>query len=262
MLNTAVELYGQEYGAIPATLGDLKQEHLEKAYAQVMERRSWHTKFSHAVLKMSLSDEAYAEFLTYDNLKKFGAAKASFRCPEDDNGGTSYGINGNLAGALWAQVDKDVVVVGDCDSATFTSAAQLKKRHGSGQVAIATTKGGTVLEFGESADSTDTGGVDPEFDTDADVSDDIATASNNGQAIIDAVFGNNLFNTTARKNAAMNRMNNVMNDIAAENYTGAIDKLQTFIDNVQTDVADGIIDEANGNDLMDLANGAIGMLGG
>jgi type II secretory pathway pseudopilin PulG len=263
-LNTAVELYGQEYGAIPATLGDLKPKHLEKAYAQVMERRSWYTKFSVALLKISQSDKAYAEFLKYDNLRKFGAAEDSFHCPEDDNGGTSYGINGNLAGVLWAQVDKDVVVVGDSDSATFTRESDLRKRHGRGKVAMATTKGGIVVELGEDADSTDTGGVDPDFDTDAsdaDDTDDIATASSNAQAIIDAVLANNLY-TPTRREALQNRMNNVMDDIAAGNYTGAIDKLQTFIDNVQTDIADGKIDEANGTDLMDMANGAIGMLGG
>jgi hypothetical protein len=256
-LNTAVELYGQEHGAIPATLGDLKPKHLEKAYAQVMERRSWYTKFSVALLKISQSDKAYAEFLKYDNLRKFGAAQDSFHCPEDDNGGTSYGINANLAGVLWANVDKDVVVVGDCDSATFTSEADLRKRHGRGKVAIATTKGGIVVELGEDADSTDTGGVDPAFDTDE--TDTTVTASDT-QSIIDAIVDLGLpqgkeDNLTEILDVAMAAIENGDNTAALASYND-------FVAKVQTDITNGVLTEAEGNPLLDMANAMIATLGG
>jgi type II secretory pathway pseudopilin PulG len=263
-LNTAVELYGQEYGAMPAILGDLKLEHLEKAYAQVMGSSSWYRKFSHAFLKISLSDEAYAEFLTYDNLERFGAAKDSFRCPEDDNGGTSYGINANLAGTLWPKVGNDVVVVGDCDSATFTSEAQLRKRHGSGNVAIATTKGGTVVEFGEDADTTDAGSVDPTFEVDTDASADndvdVTAAASSAQDMIDAVLTLGL--TTSAENAYMGTLQNVSAKIQNGEITQATSQIGGFITQVQADVGDGNISSADGDNLITMANDLRGILGG
>jgi type II secretory pathway pseudopilin PulG len=253
-LNTAVELYGQEYGAIPATLGELKLKHLEKAYAQVMGSSSWYRKFSHAFLKMNLSDEAYAEFLTYDNLKRFGAAKDSFRCPEDDNGGTSYGINANLAGTLWPKVGDDVVVVGDCDSDTFTSAAQLRKRHGSGKVAIATTKGGTVVELGDDAAS-DTDGVVPNFDVVEDGRADIdydGIVAEYVTKLNDYVSGLDL--PTGVESSYIGNLGNVTSFAQSGNINSASNELEAFIAKVEGDMSDSIISEAAGNDLISVAN--------
>jgi len=139
-LTTAVELYTNEYGVVPAVLGDLKMRHLEKAYAQVMKNSDWHTRFAHKFLEMSLSNEAYAQFLTYKNLRRFGVSKKMLRCPEDDNGGVSYGINGNLAGRRWAKLRSNVIVVGDCDSPVFFHESDLKRRHHGGKVAVAASK--------------------------------------------------------------------------------------------------------------------------
>ena len=250
VLNSAVELYTQEYGVFPAILGELKPQHLQKAYARFMEESSWYTRFSIAFLKITPSGKAHAEFLNYNNLRKFGAAQDSFTCPADDNGGTSYGINANLAGQPWTTISNDLVIVADCDSPTFTNASQLKERHSSGNVAIAITKGGAVAKFGD--DTGDNSDV-AFYET--------AVVAGDAQAIIDAVLANDLY-TATRQEALQNRINTAIGLIEAGDNAAAIEKLTLFTDNVQTDIADGKIDAANGNSLIDMANGVIGMIGG
>ncbi len=146
-LTNAVEAYLSTNYVFPAVLGDLKKEHLEKAYAQVMEKADWQTKVAHFVVKTSMSGEAYAQFLTYDNLKSYGASKDFFRCPSDSNGGVSYGINAGIAGKGWKDIPDNVIIVGDCDSHTFSSASELRGRHGSGQIAISMSKEQIAAKF-------------------------------------------------------------------------------------------------------------------
>lgn len=169
-LTTAIELYSNEYGVVPAVLGDLKMRQLEKAYAQVMGHSDWYCRFAHAFLEMSMSSEAYAHFLTYKNLKRFGVSKKMLRCPGDDNGGVSYGINGNLAGRHWAKLRSNVIVVGDCDSPVFFHESELKKRHHGSKVAVAASKAKKIRKrtIGQSSavdscdpDADDTVDVDP-----------------------------------------------------------------------------------------------------
>ena len=38
VLSTAIELYADEYGVIPAVLGELERNHVKKAYARVMDQ--------------------------------------------------------------------------------------------------------------------------------------------------------------------------------------------------------------------------------
>ena len=147
-LTNAVEAYISTNYVIPAVLGDLKLKHLEKGYAQVMEEADWFTTFSYFVVKTSMSNEAYAQFLTYENLKNYGVGKDFFRCPSDSNGGTSYGINSNIAGKYWYEIDDNLIIVGDCDNPTFSSQGDLRERHsqvryrGSAGIAREWQKGG------------------------------------------------------------------------------------------------------------------------
>lgn len=164
-LTTAVELYVWENEALPAVLGDLKVEQVEKAYAQVMEEGGWYAKFSQFLLEMNLSDEAYAErLLKYDKLKKYGVAKNVFRCPNDDNGGVSYGINKRIANMKWHKIKDDALVIGDCDSPVFTSEDQLKRRHRKGTIAVASTKNKRIKKRRKR----ESGEVDAALDVDVD----------------------------------------------------------------------------------------------
>jgi prepilin-type N-terminal cleavage/methylation domain-containing protein len=129
-LEAAVELYALEHDALPASLSQLTPEQVKKAYAQVIQKQDLSTKLSYALVKMHSGKEAQAEdFLSYDFLSKYGAAADVFRCPADIQGGVSYGINANLAGAVMQDVREDAAIVGDCDNLVFSSTGELDARH-------------------------------------------------------------------------------------------------------------------------------------
>ena len=146
-LQEAIILYTADNDALPGTLGDLKLDHLEKGYAKAMDGRRWLVKACTLLIKFDTSDYAYAQFLTYENLKKYGATEKIFHCPGDHNGGASYGINGELQGKRWSEVHKHAIVVADCDSYVFHSLDELSKRHD--HKAFAAVKSGQVVELEE-----------------------------------------------------------------------------------------------------------------
>jgi len=128
-LGEAIEFYASENDALPASLGQLKIEHLEKAYAKAMEDGGWVIKACTFLIKLDASDHAYAQFLTYENLKEYGVTEEIFHCPADHNAGASYGINGNLEGENWFDISEDELIVADCDNYVFYRADDLAKRH-------------------------------------------------------------------------------------------------------------------------------------
>ena len=67
-----------------------------------MENKGWLIKAYTFLIKLDASDQAYAEFLTYENLKEYGVTEKIFHCPADHNGGASYGINSDMEGESWA----------------------------------------------------------------------------------------------------------------------------------------------------------------
>jgi len=158
-LETAIEVYAAENDALPASLGQLKLEHLEKGYARAMGERRWLKKLSFFLVKLDSSDHAHAQFLTYENLKTYGATETLFHCPADPNGGISYGINGNLVGKRWSDVGKDELVIADSDQYVFTTPDQLAKRHRN--KAFAVKKSGVLVELGDD-DIGETGGGETE----------------------------------------------------------------------------------------------------
>jgi Tfp pilus assembly protein FimT len=241
-LNKAVHTYAIENDAVPVVLADLKLDLLEKAYAQTMNDSDRYTRFCHLFLKINMSAEAYAAFLTYENLKHYGASQRMLQCPCDHDGGSSYGTNANLAGTLWAEVGNNVIVLADCDSQTFTREAQLKKRHGSGKVSIATTKGGNVVHFGDDAAASDTGGVT--FDVDED-------AASCGD-LVHTVLGLGL--PTNVENSYMANIEEVNTFINNGQTTAAINQLEAFIGKVEQDITHGDISQADGNNVIGMAN--------
>ena len=146
-LKGAIDFYFSDNDALPASLGQLKFEHLEKGYAKAMEDDRLIKKLCYLLIKLDASDHAYAQFLTYENLKKYGVTENIFHCPADPNGGTSYGINGNLVGKKWSEIGGNVLIVADCDVPVFTTETQLSKRHR--HKALVATKAGEVAEVYE-----------------------------------------------------------------------------------------------------------------
>ena len=153
-LGTAIENFVLENDALPATLGRLKLKHLEKGYAIAMEDRGWVTEISLFLIKLDESDNAYAQYLTYENLKSYGVTEGIFGCPSAGNPGASYAINGELEGKRWSEVDKDDLIVADSDNHVFTSLDQLAQRHD--HQALAITMAGQIVELSGAGDDYET----------------------------------------------------------------------------------------------------------
>jgi hypothetical protein len=110
------------------------------------------------LLKLDESDHAYAQFLTYENLKRYGAKEKLFSCPADDNGPPSYGINGNLAGQKWSETSPNEIIVADSDLYVFTSLDQLAARHDQHYLAI--KKSGEIVALPAAGDADSAGDGD------------------------------------------------------------------------------------------------------
>jgi len=105
-LEKATEFYALEEDGLPASLGKLKREHIERAYAWIMKREGnlWINKLAFLFVKLNTPPQVYAQFLTPDNLRKYGVTKGIFHCPSDPSGNISYGINVHLAGKKWEDI--------------------------------------------------------------------------------------------------------------------------------------------------------------
>jgi prepilin-type N-terminal cleavage/methylation domain-containing protein len=181
-IKRAVEEFVFENDALPATLGDLEFKHVEKGYAKVIKEMDWRTKFAINFLKLDASNHAHAQFLSRENLRKYGAKEKIFHCSADDDGLPSYGIREDLKDRNWSDVGPDEIIIADCDQYVFTSLDQLAKRHR--HKAFAITKAGKIIKISDSDhadDDTDivTGETDSD-DDDADADDDKVTICHNG----------------------------------------------------------------------------------
>jgi prepilin-type N-terminal cleavage/methylation domain-containing protein len=146
-LHEALTLYLSENEIFPSSFSSLKYEHLEKGYAKALAKRGWTGRLCFFLIKMDASDHAYAQFLTHENLQKYGVAEKIFHCPSDPNGGISYGLNLNLAGKKCSEISGDVFMVADCDAHTFSSAEELTKRHRN--KALLVRKDGRIAEVSD-----------------------------------------------------------------------------------------------------------------
>jgi len=251
-LTNAVESYviSNNY-VIPAVLGELHLDDLETGYARVMEKAGWSTVFAHFIVRSSMSGEAYAQFLTYDNLKNYRVSKDFFRCPSDPNGGTSYGINTNIAGKPWYQISDNVIIVGDCDSPTFSSQGDLRQRHGSGKVAIGVTKQGAVAKIEDGSVTSDTDDEEPAFDDDGDdydIDDDSFDEATND---LQGIFDDNTGTLRARAQDVMNKIQAAKTKVGAGQMQGALVEVEAAISVVQTTVDEGLLGSTQGQQIMD-----------
>lgn len=249
-LTNAVEAYVTTNYVVPAVLGDLKRYHLEKGYARVMEDADWSTRLAHFVVKSSMSSEAYAQFLTYDNLKSYGVSEDFFRCPSDPNGGRSYGINANIAGKHWKDIGNNVVIIGDCDNATFSSSGELRARHGSGKVAIGVTKKQSVAKFESGMVATNTEEDDPAFDDDGDDYDIDDDAFDEVNSELQSIFDTNTGTVKTRAEQVMNMLANARMKFQSGDMSGALTDVQSAISVVQTTVDDGLLNVDRGEEII------------
>ena len=99
-LKKAVEEHAKENDAFPATLGQIKPKHIENAYVKAIGDIGWFAKFSLFLLKLEESGQAHAQFLSHDNLNRYGVPKKVFHCPADDNGTT------NIYDSIWTVMNR------------------------------------------------------------------------------------------------------------------------------------------------------------
>jgi len=158
-LSDSVRFYLSDHEVFPASLGQLDLQHFQKVYAKALEEGGWIAELSFFVLRMDAADQAHAQFLTYENLREYGAVKKVFTCPSDKDGGYSYGINGNLAGKTWSEIPGDAIIVGDCDHPEFYTLDDLSERHRNNALVIArdgmtgTVSGGEVSKWDQVKES-------------------------------------------------------------------------------------------------------------
>jgi hypothetical protein len=128
-------------------LGELQPEQIKQGYDLAMKNADWKSKMAHSVLEFSISSEAHAFTLSYEDLKAYGANHEIFNCPEDHNGGTSYAINADIAGKKWSEINDDVVLIAESDSDTFSKSSDLQLRHEGKTKALAITRNGRIIKL-------------------------------------------------------------------------------------------------------------------
>ncbi len=116
-LQKGLDIYIMEHGTVPGTLSELKREHLEKAYAQVMsEKGAWKARLAYLIVEGPQWGLVYAQ----------GDYLPHLRCPKNPNispTAISYGLNDRvtpLSVAEYKALSSNAVTIADADSGTFS----------------------------------------------------------------------------------------------------------------------------------------------
>jgi type II secretory pathway pseudopilin PulG len=124
-IKTALDIYVMEQDVLPATLGELPTEYIDRAYAQLMrEKGAWRTKLAYWILDWTKRGSAYA-FTLYEMVK---GNKKVMICPGDTNTtrGYSYGFNKGLEGmtaTAYRNLGGNVVLIADANQGNFSTLA-------------------------------------------------------------------------------------------------------------------------------------------
>ncbi|MFH0828367.1 MAG: prepilin-type N-terminal cleavage/methylation domain-containing protein [Candidatus Omnitrophota bacterium] len=115
ILQKGLDIYVREHGTVPGSLSELRPEHLNKAYAQVMSGKDgWKKQLAYFIVEGPKWGLAYAQGYGFPHLK----------CPNNpDKSPTavSYGLNLGLLNMTYAQYKAlpKVVMIADSDAALF-----------------------------------------------------------------------------------------------------------------------------------------------
>ena len=144
----ALDIYALEEDSLPASLGYLKNEHIEKAWAKILQKQgAWKIKLAKFIVNFDKRNMAHAWVEKYlDNL-------AQFTCPTDTNGIPSYGLNEALAPGgvgitytAYKALAGNTLVIADSDAVTF---ADPLKRHTKYSLGSKKTYGQVILKSGD-----------------------------------------------------------------------------------------------------------------
>ena len=126
----ALNTFGLENDELPATLGQLKQEHLNKAWAQKMqEKGAWKTKLAYFIIDLDTKGTAHAKSF----VENFLTDSAALTCPSDltppGDGGHSYGLNQDIASICYTDfkaLPGSTIIIADSNTPLF---GDIDKRH-------------------------------------------------------------------------------------------------------------------------------------
>lgn len=129
----AVEAQTSEQNSFPASLSKISDKNFRKAWAKVLkEEGAFKVKLVYFLVNFDERSLAYAATAgSKPWVGKFIGEGNILQCPSA-HGGNSYGINANLTGKTYEEYKVEAsttIVVGDCNSNKFTSAASLASRH-------------------------------------------------------------------------------------------------------------------------------------
>jgi len=115
-LTKGVEMYLREHDTAPGSLSELKQEDLDKAYAQVMQGKgAWKKRLAYFIAQGPGWGLAYAQGYGFPRL----------RCPNNPDhsaNAISYGLNAciaNMSYQMYMSLNSGTVIVADSDTAVF-----------------------------------------------------------------------------------------------------------------------------------------------
>ncbi|MBU1121479.1 MAG: hypothetical protein ABIH71_03180 [Candidatus Omnitrophota bacterium] len=105
-------------------------EYIGRAYAEKIKEADWYTKFAYSFVKINKPKQAYAAVTTLMSesvMKKYGVDPQILKCPSS---GLPYGVNTALQDNMrWKDIPVGTILIGDCDSATFTNLEDLNPSH-------------------------------------------------------------------------------------------------------------------------------------
>lgn len=156
LLKAAMDIYVMEHDTMPASLSQIPQEYIIKAYNSLKEKDKWKIRLAHFILRYEQAGFAWAE--PFINTLAKGNTRL-MTCPADSTppeaGGISYGVNSSLANMRYRDyknLSGDILLIGDCENPTFTNVYDLSERHrhifARTDYAQAMSKSGEVREEG------------------------------------------------------------------------------------------------------------------
>jgi len=133
-LQIALDAYAMEHDIMPASLSELPDTYLNKAYSRVLkEEGAFKVWLAYFIVERQRGNLAYAA----DFLNKLAKGNIQLiTCPSDPtpalSGGVSYGLNSELQGKTseeYRSISGDKLMIGDSDAPVFSGDSALSSRH-------------------------------------------------------------------------------------------------------------------------------------
>ena len=150
----ALEMYGAENPVLPASLSELREKDIQRAWVKIFsEQGSWKIRLAYAVANFDSRQLAYA---TTGWLQEYLGLVKGPACPNDLTPPPldfSYGINEELVSRPSSELinaDMDLVVIADSEAGNFTYPAARHTRHslsGASKFAIGIARDKEIVYF-------------------------------------------------------------------------------------------------------------------